>query len=319
MAQFNSKSTANEVASAYASSIENKVILTTGVSPGSLGAVYVQTLAAYSPKLLILAGRSETKLQQTADAIKAAFPNVSTRLLILDLADQKQIRKAGAEVLSYSENIDILMNNAGIMAAPYSTTKDGLEAQFGANHIGHFLFTTIILPKILATPHPRIVNVTSDGHRLSKLRFDDLDFSKGSKYDKWEAYGQAKSANMLFTVELAKRYGSQGLFSYSLHPGVIKTNLGDHLSQEDFEGLMQKDRDLGNYEAQNGDLVYRTPEQGTATHVYASFSPDIAGQNGAYLLDCRVAEPKEIRNNATDPDDAAKLWALSERIVATQN
>jgi NAD(P)-dependent dehydrogenase (short-subunit alcohol dehydrogenase family) len=317
MSQFNSESTADEVATIYSSVIKDKVILTTGVSTKSLGAAFVQTLAAHSPKLLILAGRTENKLQQTANAIKAKYPNASTRILILDLADQKQIHKAAAEVLAYPENIDVLMNNAGIMAAPYSTTKDGLESQFGTNHIGHFLFTSLILPKVLAAPHPRIVNITSAGHRFSPVRFDDPGFSDGNKYDKWAAYGQAKSANMLFTVELAKRYGSKGVLSYSVHPGTIWTNLGNHLAQEEFALVKQKDHDLGNFEAQRTSVEFKTLEQGTATHVYASFSPDIINHNGTYLLDSRLAKPFEIRNNATDSDDAAKLWALSEKMIAT--
>jgi len=221
---------AEEVAEFFKDRINGKVILTTGVSPNSLGAYYVETIAAHDPKLLILAGRDVSKVQKTIDAIKKAHPNVSVRFLKLDLADQSQVREAAKEVNGYEENIDILMNNAAVMACPYMTTKDGIEMQFGTGHIGHFLFTNLILPKILASgPHPRIVNVSSAGHRSSPMRFDDWNFKNGETYNRWRAYGQTKTANILFSVELAKLYDSKGLEAFSLHPGVILTNLIQHL------------------------------------------------------------------------------------------
>lgn len=181
------------------SEIEGKVVLITGVSPGSLGAFFVSTVAKHSPKLIILASRDFSKLQAVVAAITAdpASPQVATRLLKLDLASQAQIRQAAKEVLAYAENIDVLVNSAGVMATPYGTTADGLEMQFGANHIGHFLFTNLIMPKLLTSPAPRVVSVTSDGHRLSPIRWDDYGFQGGKTYEKWRAYGQSKTANML--------------------------------------------------------------------------------------------------------------------------
>ena len=177
--QFDEKTTAAEVAQTLSSEIRGKVVLTTGVSPNGLGASFVQTIAAHSPKLLILAGRDASKADQTASDIKSKHPDVATRTLVLDLGSQKQVRDAAAEVNKYEENIDVLVNNAGVMAAPYGTTSDGLEIQFGTNHIGHFLFTNLILSKILASPAPRVVNVSSDGHRLSPIRWNDVGFEVG--------------------------------------------------------------------------------------------------------------------------------------------
>lgn len=174
--QPSKKTTGAEVAHSLSHQINGKTILTTGVSPNGLGASFVKTIAAHSPKLLILAGRDASKLDQTASDIKSLHPDVSTRTLVLDLGSQKQIREAAAEVNRYEESIDVLVNNAGVMACPYSTTSDGLEMQFGTNHIGHFLFTNLILDKILASPNPRVVNVSSDGHRLSPMRWDDIGF-----------------------------------------------------------------------------------------------------------------------------------------------
>ena len=228
--QWGFDTTAEEVAEFFKDRINGKVILTTGVSPNSLGAYYVETIAAHNPGLLILAGRDVSKTQKTINAIKKAHPNVPVRFLKLNLADQSQVREAAKEVNAYEENIDVLMNNAAVMACPYMTTKDGIEMQFGTGHVGHFLFTNLILPKVMASgPHPRIINVSSAGHRTSPIRFDDWDFKKGETYNRWRAYGQTKTANILFSVELAKLYGSKGLEAFSLHPGGIMTNLGQHL------------------------------------------------------------------------------------------
>lgn len=170
------KTTGADIAQTLSSKINGKIILTTGVSPNGLGAEFVKTIAAHSPKLLILAGRAASKLDRTASDINSLHPGVPTRTLVLDLGSQKQIREAAAEVNRYEENIDVLVNNAGVMACPYSTTSDGLEMQFGTNHIGHFLFTNLILDKILASPNARVVNVSSDGHRLSPMRWEDIGF-----------------------------------------------------------------------------------------------------------------------------------------------
>lgn len=172
------ESTAEEVAQFYAQQITNKTILTTGVSPGSLGAYFVQTIAAYKPKLLILAARSESKLKETAAAIAKEHPHVPTRILVLDLSDLKQVWSAAKEVLAYEDvkGIDVLVNSAAVMACPYSKTVDGMELQFGTNHIGHFVFTNAILDKVLKVKG-RVVNVSSAGHRFSPVLFEDVGFA----------------------------------------------------------------------------------------------------------------------------------------------
>lgn len=175
---FDTTSTAEQVAAHLASHIQGKTVLTTGVSPGGLGAYFVKTIAKYQPKLIILASRDIEKAKATAQAISSLAPGVQTRVLELDLGSQAQVRTAAAEVNAYEESIDLLVNNAAVMACPYATTKDGLELQFGTNHIGHFLFTNLILGKILAAgPGARVVNVSSAGHRLSPIRWDDINFS----------------------------------------------------------------------------------------------------------------------------------------------
>ncbi len=153
----------------------------TGVSPGSLGAEAALQIARHGANLLILTGRSMPKLKDTESQIKSGVSDAHIRLLELDLASQKQIRKAAEEVNQYPEPINVLINSAAIMAAPYSRTQDGLESQFGTNHIGHFLFTNLIMEKILAAGKgARIVNVSSAGHRRSPIRFDDYNWGVSS-------------------------------------------------------------------------------------------------------------------------------------------
>lgn len=180
---FGANSTAEEVAQAFADQIRGKTVLTTGVSPGGLGAYFVQVIAKQQPRLLVLAARNASKANAIAQTIISSFPDVKTRVLVLDLGSQAQVRTAAEEVNGYEENIDVLVNNAGIMACPYGKTVDGLESQFATNHIGHFLFTNLLMGKILAAgPGARIINVSSDGYKQSPVRFDDINFSVGRRY-----------------------------------------------------------------------------------------------------------------------------------------
>ncbi|KAL7938308.1 NAD(P)-binding protein [Trichoderma chlorosporum] len=227
---YKNEITGDELVAEYAPIIKGKTILTTGVSPNGLGARYVETLAAGKPKLLILAGRDVAKVKQTAEAINKAHPDVQTRVVQLDLSSFAAVRKAADEVNSWDDvpTIDVLMNNAGIMAVPYKICEDGYESQLTCNHLSHFLFTNLILDKILASEDKRVVNVSSGGHWFGSIRWVDLNYDDGNTYDKWNAYGQSKTANVLFSIGLAKRYGDRGLLSYSLNPGAIMTNLANH-------------------------------------------------------------------------------------------
>lgn len=312
-------STASGIASDLSSYITGKVVLTTGVSPNGLGAQFVETIAKHNPALLILAGRSPSKIQTTQDKIKSINPAVETRILALDLASQEQVRQAAKEVLAYSEAIDVVVNSAGIMAGPYTTTKEGIESQFGSNHIGHYLFTNLVLPKVLQSKNPRIVNVSSDGHRLSSIRFDDHNFEEGKTYNQWVAYGQSKTANILFSKALAEKLGSKGLKSYSLHPGVVfGTSLASGLGDEDFQDLKARDKAIGHpLGADDADFDVKTLDECAATHVVAAFDPRIADYNGYYLNDGNIAElgGTGLWHTATNPDDVERLWKLSEQLV----
>ncbi|KAF2726641.1 NAD(P)-binding protein [Polyplosphaeria fusca] len=316
---YSANSTAEELTTDYAGEIKGKTVLITGVSPGGLGAVFATSIVAAEPAMLILAGRNTAKTKQTADAITEAHKSVPVRVLELDLGSLAKVRAAAKVVMGWSDipTIDVLVNNAGIMAVEFGVSPEGFESQLATNHLGPFLFTNLIMGKILASSSPRVVVVSSDGHRLNPIRFDDYGFSKGETYNKWHAYGQSKTANMLMALSLAEKLASKGLLAFSLHPGVIGTNLGAHIDWAvDFPSLQAVDRAFGNAEGWK-EFIFRAPQAGAATHVYAAFDPKLKDHNGAYLLDCRLANPWKdtVKPWATSRIDAERLWKLSEKLV----
>ncbi|KAI1389960.1 NAD(P)-binding protein [Hypoxylon trugodes] len=319
--QYGAETSVDELVKDFASEIKGKVILTTGVSPKGLGATFVESVAKAEPALLILAGRKPEKTRETADTIASAYPNVKTRVLQLDLGSFAAVREAAATVNSWSDvpHIDALVNNAGIMAVGYSLTSDGIESQLATNHLAHFLFTNLIINKLLASKAPRIVSVSSDGHRLNPIRWDDYNFDGGKTYNRWFAYGQSKTANILFGVSIAQKFGSK-LRAYSLHPGVIQTNLDRDVDWAvDGQGLKSADQLLGNAEGWS-EFKWKSPQQGAATHAFAAFSPSLNSHNGAYLQDCQIADPwvHTVKPWATSAVEAEKLWKLSEKLVGQE-
>ena len=294
---YSAATSAEEIVKDLSNEVKGKVILTTGASPASLGVTFLQAVASAQPALLILAGRDVAKLQQAADLIHATCPQVPTRLLELDLASLAAVRKSAAELNSWTDvsHLDVVVNNAGIMATDYKLSADGFESQLATNHLGHFLFTNIILAKILASGSPRVVNISSDGHRLSPIRWADYNFSGGETYNRWRAYGQSKTANMLMALSLAAKLGpKKNLLAFSLHPGVIMTTtLGSHVDwsveRDDLRGFCINrctflltpvpgavDKLMGNAEGW-AEFIVKSAEQGAATYVYAAFEPSLKG------------------------------------------
>ncbi|KAF7372785.1 NAD-P-binding protein [Mycena sanguinolenta] len=233
MPAFDINSTGESVGKVFADKIKGKTVIVTGVSPGGFGADTARALALYGAKV-ILAGRSLSKIQATADAIHKEIPGADLKELVLDLSSQNAVRQAAEEVLKYSGPIDVVITNAGVMGTPYEKTVDGLELQFASNHVGHFLFVNLIMPKLLESSAPRVVLASSVGHYWGPVRFDDYGFEDGKTYDKWLAYGQSKTAVILHGVELAERYKGK-LVVFSVHPGGAVTNLSSSMTKEDYE------------------------------------------------------------------------------------
>ncbi|MFE4171312.1 SDR family NAD(P)-dependent oxidoreductase [Streptomyces sp. NPDC056909] len=233
----------------------------------------------------------------------------------LDLADLDSVRAFAERFLASGRTIDIVINNAAVMACPETRVGPGWEAQFATNHLGHFALVNRLWPAI-EPGGARVISVSSSGHRNSPIRWDDLWFETG--YDKWKAYGQAKTANALFAVHLDALGRDAGVRAFSLHPGGILTPLQRHLPKEEMVAAGWIDED--------GNAVhpsFKSPEQGAATQVWAATSPRLADAGGVFCEDCDIAEPASadpsvpggVRDWATDPEQAARLWRLSAELT----
>jgi NAD(P)-dependent dehydrogenase (short-subunit alcohol dehydrogenase family) len=233
----------------------------------------------------------------------------------LDLSDLESVRAFSKRFVASGRRVDIVITNAGIMACPETRVGPGWEAQFAINHLGHYALVNRLWPAIRHGGAARVVAVSSAGHQLSGIRWDDVQFERG--YDKWQAYGQSKTANTLFAVQLDALGRDAGVRAFSLHPGAILTPLQRHLAKEEMVAAGWIDED-GN--VVNAD--FKTPEQGAATSVWAATSPQLEGMGGVYCEDCDIAEPTEstnmvagVRDYATDPQQAARLWKLSAKLT----
>jgi NAD(P)-dependent dehydrogenase (short-subunit alcohol dehydrogenase family) len=216
------------------------IVIITGASTRSVGQQTALALARGSPNHLILLSRTESKVLPVIEQITAMDSSISVRFIKMDLGSQASVRAAAAEILKTVPHIDALINNAGVMAVPYELTPEGIEMQFGINHIGHFLLTNLLIPRM--RPGSRIVNVSSAGHSMSGVRFDDVNFATGADYDMWDAYGQSKSANILFAIALAGRLAKKGIQAFSLHPGFTagESELATHLVDPDWAEILKK-------------------------------------------------------------------------------
>ena len=291
--------------------LDGKLALVTGAS-GGLGAETARALASKGAQVVITA-RDLARGEEVARGIRASTGNEGIEVEELELGSLASIRAFADRFLARHDAIQILANNAGVMACPLGRTAGGFELQFGTNHLGHFLMTGLIAPSLLRGAPARIVSVSSRGHHLSPVVFDDIHFER-RPYDKWSSYGQSKTANILFAVELERRLGSRGVHANAIHPGTIATELSRHMEREDFE-LVRK-RQPG------GKMRLKTVEAGAATTVYAATAPELEGRGGLYLEDCGVANVDDaqdaaggVRSYALDPDAAKRLWSLSEEMV----
>jgi NAD(P)-dependent dehydrogenase (short-subunit alcohol dehydrogenase family) len=232
-------STAEEVAEHFKDQIRGQNILVTGASLNGLGAAFLKAIAPYSPGLLVLAGRSHKALAESEAELLKETPGLKTRLLIVDFASLDSVRKAAAEVLAYDEKITISVMNAGVMMTPEGKTADGIETQFGVNHVGPFLFTNLLLEGATKPAPPRSVIVSSMAqiYMADGINFDQPGYFNDQKdtYGKIESYAQSKAANVLFAAALHRR----GWEAVSLHPGVIATGLVRHMTDQDYRDAGQ--------------------------------------------------------------------------------
>lgn len=343
---FNANTEALNVAAAFPDAIKGKTIIVTGVNRGGIGFTTAQAFASQSPAHLIIAGRNPSKVQECIDELKKQYPDVDYRPLKLDLSSQSAVRQAAKELVSWDDvpTVDILVNSAGIMQIPERTiTEDGIEAHLATNHIGHFLFTNLIMPKLLkaAKSNPkgatRVVNVSSGAAEAGGIRWSDISFETKCKdlpeeeqppYKMLEGWGvtngpelayiplmgyvQSKAANVLFGIGLTERlYEKHGILSVGLHPGVIMTELGRHMSSAQRAAIgemMQK-------------ITLKTLGAGASTSLVAAVDPKLGPSEtkdgkegwGAYLKDCQISHDAHVR--AKSGKEAERLWGLSEELV----
>jgi len=289
--------------------LKGKVAIVTGASSG-LGVETSRALALRGAHV-ILAVRDTKKAEPFLEQIKKSTNNDNVEIMRLDLGSFDSVREFAKQFLAKNVPLNILINNAGIMAVPY-TLIEGYESQFATNHLGHFLLTTLLLPALIQGKPSRVVSVSSCAHKRMAVDFDDINFEKG--YDKWKAYGQSKTANVLFALEFDKRYRDKGVSAFALHPGGIMTGLQSSLSKEEMQAMGWFDKDGVPNER------FKTVEQGASTSVYAATSPELNGKGGLYLEDCAESTtPPELypfvgwSEHAKDMKAAQRLWELSEK------
>ena len=308
---FDKDSTSNDVI--QGADLTGKTVLITGAS-GGLGAETARALASVGANVT-LAARDIEKAESVAASIRDSGVAGNIQVTALELTSLDNVRDCAKRFLAENEVLDILINNAGLMGCELTRTAAGWELQLATNHIGHFLLTCLLVPALRSAAPARIVNLSSAGHRLGDVDFDDPHFETRD-YDKWEAYGQSKTANILFTRELDRRLGAQGVRAIAVHPGMIMTELGRHLTPEDVQDLMSRG------DPEGGRPTFKSIEQGAATSCWAASAPELEGQGGIYCEDCHVAEEKVdgasisgVSPHAMNPESALRLWALSEAWV----
>lgn len=301
---FGARSTVDDVLRGL--DLTGRLALVTGGYSG-LGLETTRALAGAGARVVVPARRPGAAREALAD-----IPGTETDAL--DLADPGSVRAFAGRFLASGRALDILINSAGIMACPETRTPQGWEAQFAVNHLGHFALTGLLWPA-LTRRGARVVSVSSGAHHGSAIRWDDVQFTRG--YDKWEAYGQSKTANVLFAVHLDALGRDAGVRAFALHPGGIITPLQRHLPKDDMVAMGWID-EHGN----PANPAFKSPRQGAATQVWAAASPQLAGMGGVYLEDCDIAPPaaddapgRGVRDWARDPQEAARLWHLSAELT----
>jgi NAD(P)-dependent dehydrogenase (short-subunit alcohol dehydrogenase family) len=291
---FNVSSTAAEVIRGH--DLKGKTAIVTGGSAG-IGLETTRALASAGAHVIVPA-RDVAKAKAAVGTLGAVEA--------MELTDPASIVTFTEKFLKSGQPLDLLINNAGVMATPLDRVARNIESQFATNHVGHFELTLRLWPALRKAAAPRIVALTSIGHRRSPVDFEDWNFER-KPYDRWAAYGQSKSANALFAVAANAR----GVQAFSVHPGAILTGLAKFMTEEDVAALQKRA------------VKMKTPEQGAATTIWCAVSQQLDGKGGVYCADCNIAEavPADskaetgVRPWAIDPALAERLWKLSEQIT----
>ncbi len=281
--------------------MQGKTVVVTGANSG-IGLETAAALAAMGARVIVTARNADKGRAAVAAIAPRAGGEAQVQLVVFDLADLSSVRRGAGEILEQAPRVDVLVNNAGLVLSERTETVDGFEATFGTNHLGPFLLTNLLLERIRASAPARIVNVASTAHNAARkgMPFDDLQSEK--KYATMRVYGQSKLANILFTLELARRLEGSGVTANSLHPGTVRTGYG---ADGDARGLLA-------FGIKIASPFFLSPAKGARTSVYLASDPAVAGVSGQYFVKCKAKQPKRW---ARDPEAARRLWQVSEDLV----
>jgi NAD(P)-dependent dehydrogenase (short-subunit alcohol dehydrogenase family) len=308
--EFGRESTAAEVVAGI--DLSGRRVVVTGAASG-IGVETARALAG-AGATVTLAVRNTDAGEQTAADVTETTGNADVDVRHLDLADRASI---AAFTDAWRGPLHILVNNAGVMASPEEHTPEGWERQFATNHLGHFALALGLHPALAAAGDARIVALSSSAHRLSPVVFEDIHFEH-REYDPWLAYGQSKTANVLFAVEATKRWAADGITANALMPGAIRTNLQRYVENDPAtqERWAEAER--------SGTFHWKSTEQGAATSVLVATSPRLEGVGGRYFEDCNEAAVDDsdrprpgVRSYALDPEAAGRLWEVSLNLIST--
>jgi len=293
--------------------LTGKVIIVTGANSG-IGYEAAKEFARKGAQT-ILACRSFDKAQRALNQIQAEVSTAKVEVMQLNLASQKSIHGFAEAFKSKYDHLDVLVNNAGIMMVPYGTTEDGFERQFGANHLGHFALTGLLIDLLRNTPNSRVVNVSSNGHRQGIMDFDNLMFENGKGYSRMGAYGRTKLANLLFTYELQRRFEETGMntIATAAHPGLTNTALADHFFGVKFlRPILQPFLGRVLQNASMGALPTLRAAVDPTSRGGQYYGPDGPGETRGYPI---VVQSNQASH---DKSDARQLWQVSENLTGVK-
>lgn len=295
--------------------VRERTVVVTGATAG-MGLASAHALAEAGARVLLV-GRSQTALDSAVASVADVATGADPQAVLLDLASLASVRSGAEQLVRLAPSIDVLMNNAGVMFTPFGQTLDGFETQFGICHLGHFALTEALLPALRHAAaeqgRARVVVLASAGHKMGDIDLTDPHYGV-REYDKFAAYGAAKTANILHAVGFAAAHPDSGVTAVSVHPGTVATQLARHMTRDDFSAMFKygpavEPKPQGEQAKPQERAVIATPEQGASTQVWAAVAPELDSHPGAYLADRAIST--DVAPYAVDPERAAQLWRLS--------
>ncbi|EJP71216.1 MAG: retinol dehydrogenase 12 [SAR86 cluster bacterium SAR86A] len=313
---FHSKTNANEITNGI--DLNEKIAIVTGGYSG-IGLETTRELVATGAKVIIPAKRTEVAVQNLEGIVS------KENIVEMDLGNLNSVKKFTEDFKESFGKLDLLINNAGIMACPETRIGNGWESQFAVNHIGHFLLTKELMDTMAENDSARFVSLSSSAHSLTGILWDDIHFQNNS-YDKWMAYGQSKTASSLIAIEFHRRMVDKGVSGFSVHPGGILTPLQRHLQKEEMVALGWMDEDGSPSEMAKN--FFKTTSQGASTTLWCATSSSLNGIGGVFCEDCDIAKRKNevdesiqryfgVADWAVDTEEASKLWDVTEKMLAS--